>query len=804
MSIILQDVRYALRLLVKQRGFSAVILITLALGIGANAAIFSVVSGVLLKSLPYKDPSRLLFAWEVNAQLPSPTIPASTLNYRDWKQQNKSFQGMAARRPTTANLETGDRADRILGEQITSDYFSVLGLAPIAGRDFGSQDDAIGADPVVLLSERLWKRSFAANRNIVGQTIKLNGKSTTVVGIMPDDYRPNIEYWTPFIIDYSKADRNLHEAQVVARLAPNATIQSAQAEMDIIAAGLAKEYPDLDGGWSVHLLSMHDSIVLNIKPALLILLGAVALVLLIACANVANLLLARAASREREIAIRMALGAGRLNLIRQILVESLILSLLGGALGAGIAAWGTELLIKLNPQGIPRSAEITTDWKVLGFALAVSIVTGLLFGLFPALHISRPNLQASLKDGGRSNTAGSGVLGLRNALVVAEIALSLVLMVAAGLALKSFSKLQQVDAGFNTRGTLTFQLFLPPAEYPKPANLDQFEKEAKAKLQELPGVESVAAASAVPLATGTAQYIFWPEGHPQPTPSDAPLARYQVVSDGYFGTMGIPLIQGREFNGFDTGESQQVVIVNKQLASSMWPGEDPIGKRLTVGVPLKGEQPDWAKVVGVVGNVRQATLSGDPGMAMYQAFSQGPSPAFNFIIRTKGDPSTLAEPARSAIAALNPAMPVSNIKTMEKIVYESVAPFRFNTYLLGLFAGLALVLAAVGVFGVINYSVSQRVQEIGIRMALGATTGDVSMMIVRQALTVSTAGLVIGLGGCFAVTRLMAGILFKVSATDATTMAVVVVLLVLVSLLASYLPARRATRVDPIKALRFE
>ncbi|MGH9762942.1 MAG: ABC transporter permease, partial [Blastocatellia bacterium] len=653
MSNLIQDVRYGLRLLVKQPGFTMVVLITLALGIGANAAIFSVISGVLLRSLPYSDPSRVVFVWEKNAMLSAPFVPSSSLNYRDWKQQNHSFQSMAARKPFAANLGADDRSERISGEQVSSDYFTVLGLRPVLGRDFNVSDDKKGAAPVVLLSEALWKRRFGANPNLVGQTIKLNGVDTTVAGVMPTDFRPTVEFWTPMYLEYTNADRLLHDTAVVARLAPGVSIQKAQAEMDTIAGQLAQQYPDLNSGWSVLVMQMQDSVVVNIRTDLLVLFGAVALVLLIACANVANLLVARAASREREIAIRIALGASRARLVRQVLAESLLLSFAGGAIGVILAGWGTSLLVKLNEKGIPRASEIKLDVRVVLFTAALSVLAGVLFGLVPALGLRRTDISSRLKDGARAVTAGGAVQRLRSILVIGEIAISLVLLAGAGLALRSFSSLQRVDTGFNPNGMLSFQVFLPPSQYPKPENQEQFQKDALEHLREIQGVESASTISFVPLATGGPRYIFWADGHPLPIPTKAPIASYRAVGPGYFKTMRIPLIGGREFSDFDKGDSESVAIVNRSFAAAQWPGQDAVGKRISVGVPLKPEDVQWAKVVGVVGDVHQTTLNGEPGMEMYLPMLQDPPHLVNFVVRAQVDPLTIVEPARRSIASVN-------------------------------------------------------------------------------------------------------------------------------------------------------
>jgi putative ABC transport system permease protein len=804
MQTLIQDLRYGMRMLVKNPAFTVVAVITLALGIGANTALFSVVNGVLLKSLPYKDPDHLLFVWETNSRLASSTISASKLNFRDWKEQNHVFDLLAARQPISMNLTSNDQPEKIQGEKVTAEYFQTLGINPVAGRGFLAEEDKPGGEPVVLLSHGLWQRRFGGDSKIIGQTITLNGQSTTVAGIMPNDYRPNIEFWVPLAINFNNSDRSLHELQVIGRLAHGVTQQQAQEEMSVIAARLAEQYPDLNAGWGVTLIPVHQMIVQNIRPALLILLGAVGFVLLIACTNVANLLLARAASREKEIAIRIALGASRFRIVRQVLTESVLIALIGGGIGVLIALWGTDLLVSLNPQGIPRASEIGVDVKVLGFALLVSVISGMVFGLAPALQASKPSLNETLKESGRSSMGSPRARRLRSLLIITEVALALVLLVGAGLLIKSFYRLQEIDAGFNREKLLTMQLFLPPVQYPKEEEQVAFYRESLQRLSSLPGVTSAAAITQAPLAGGGPQYIFAVEGRPMPTPSDAPLSSYRIISPDYFQTMGVPLVSGRAFTEADNLTSQPVIIVNQVMASTMWPGEEAVGKRMTVGVPLPGEPFDWVTVVGVVGNVKHTTLSGETGMQMYQPVLQSPSRSMTFVLRTGVEPMSIAEPARMAIASIDRTLPVSNVKTMDRIVYESVGQFRFYMYLLGLFAVIAMILTAVGVYGVMNYSVKQRTQEIGIRMALGAQPGEVRALILKQGLVISSIGLTIGLVASFAVTRLMSSLLYGVSATDPVTFAVVALFLGCVALSACYIPARKATKVDPIIALRYE
>jgi putative ABC transport system permease protein len=809
METLLQDLRYGFRMLVKNPGFTLIAVVTMALGIGANAAIFSVVNGVMLRSLPFKEPDRLMFVLETNARFSGPGIAASGLDYRDWKEQSRAFESMGARQPFSVNLTSTDHPERLQGERVTWDYFPTQGVAPVAGRLFSPDEDRPGSSDVILLSEGLWRRRFGGDPNIIGQAVPINGRSATVVGVMPNDYRPNVEFWMPLALNFENADRSMKNIQVIGRLAADVTREEAQAEMSAIAARLAEEYPQLNSGWGAAVIPFHQLIVSNIRPALMLLLAAVGFVLLIACVNVANLLLARAASREKEIAIRIAIGASRWRLIRQVLTESLLISVIGGAIGVLIAMWGTEFLIKLNPQGIPLAGAVTVDASVLGFTLLISILSGILFGLVPALQASKPSLNDTLKDAGRGGSSHSRGRRIRSTLVVLEVAVALVLLAGAGLLIKSFALLQDVNVGFNRERLLTMQVFLPPAQYPRPEDQTAFFNAAVERLSALAGVASVSAVSHLPLAGGGPQFIFSVEGRPLPAPSDAPLAHYRAITPGYFETMGVPLLKGRVFNQGDDQEAQQVVIINQKMADAMWPGEDAINKRLTVGVPLPDDTPEYATVVGVVGDVKFLTLSGETGMQMYQHVSQSPFlpqmfRAMSFVLRTESEPDGTVASARAVIASLDPTLPVSNVKTMDAIVSDSVAPFRFNTFLLGLFAAIAMVLTVVGVYGVMNYSVSQRTQEIGIRMALGAHPRQVRAMVLRQGMALSAAGLAVGLVAGFIVTRWMSSLLFGVSTTDPVIFAAVALTLASVACAACYIPARRATKVDPIVALRHE
>lgn len=808
MESVVKDLGFGLRMLARNPGFTAVAILTMALGLGMNTALFSVVNGVMLKSLPYPETDRLVFLLETNAKFPAPGVVMSSLNYQDWKQQSRSFESMGARQPFTAAFTNAERPERLAGEKVTSEYFSTLGVTPILGRTFTKEEDQPGGPALIVLSQGLWQRRFGGDPNLVGQTIQINNQPTTVIGVMPNDYRPNLEFWAPIRLVYQNADRNFHNLQVVGRLAKGVTLEQARAELTTIAAGLARQYPDSNSGWGAGAYRLQDMIVFNIRPALRMLLATVGLVLLIACANVANLLLARAATREKEIAIRLALGASRGRLIRQVLTESILISAMGGAVGLLIAFVSTRALVSLNAQGIPRAAEIGVDGTVLGFALLISVLSGLVFGLIPALQSSNPNLNDSLKEG--IKTSGGQARGnrLRSALVVTQVALAFILLVGAGLLIKSFSQLQQVNVGFNRDRLLTMQISLPPTQYPEPASILNFYKSALERLSALPGVVSTAAISQAPLAGGGPQFIFSVEGRPLPSPSEAPMASYRTLTADYFQTLGVQILKGRGFTAHDDQTALQVAVVNQNLADTMWPGENPIGRRLTIGVPGPGEAPEWVTVVGVAGNVKHTTLTGETGMQIYHPVAQSPflteglGRNLTFILRAASDVAGLIEPSRKAFAGLDPTLPVSNVKSMDAIISDSISPFRFNMFLLGLFALTAVLLTMIGVYGVMNYTVARRTREIGVRMALGAQAGQVRGLILKQGIILSSLGLGFGFIGCFGVLRLMTALLFGVSISDPLIFISVAVGVLLLSILACYIPAARATRVDPIIALR--
>ena len=805
-----QDLRYGLRVLLKNPGFTAVAVIALALGIGANSAIFSVVNTVLLSPLPYKDPDRLVMVWEDDTKHGYPTDTPAAANYVDWRDQNQVFEGMAAIADQSFNLTgTGD-PERLRGRRVSASLFPLLGVAPQVGRAFAPEEDRPGANKVVILNHGLWQRRFGADPSITGKTLTLNGESYQVVGVMPASFQfpeRGDELWVPIAFTPQEAaSRGRHYLKVVARLKPGVTVERAQAEMSTIASRLQQQYPEQNAELGATVVPLHEQMVGNIRSALLVLLGAVGLVLLIACANVANLLLARAAVRQKEIALRVALGASRWRLLRQFLTESVLLAALGGGLGLLLALWGVSLLKSFIPESISQVKAIGVDAKVLGFTLLVSLLTGLVFGLAPATQVSKFNLNETLKEGGRDSSSGNQGKRLRGLLVVMEVAVSLVLLIGAGLLINSFLRLRSVDPGFKVDNLLTLGVVLPQEKYTTHERRSAFYDNLIGRVEALPGVRSAAVTNWIPLVRQGDSIGVSFEGHNDPLPGQGkrPVVVTRVVSPHYFRTMGIQLLQGREFEeGKDRVDSPAVVLVSEALARRYWPGESAVGKRVTHGDP--NDPADWCEVIGVVKDVRQFELAADPKPQMYFSHAQaGFFAPRHLVVSADGDPLSVAAAVRRAVWEVDKDQPVSDVSTMKEVLSESLARQRFSMLLLGIFAGLALVLAAVGLYGVMSYTVAQRTREIGLRMALGAQRSDVLRLVVGQGLKLVLVGVVLGLVASFVLTRVMTSLLFGVTATDPATLVTISLMLIAVAVIASYIPARRATRVDPLIALRYE
>jgi predicted permease len=807
-----QDLRYGLRVLLKNPGFTAVAVIALALGIGANSAIFSVVNTVLLRPLPYKDPDRLVMVWEENAKAGYPRDTPAAANYIDWRDQNQVFEGMAAIADQSFNLTGAGEPERIEGRRVSASLFPLLGVEPHLGRALLPEEDQPGGNRVVVLSHGLWQRRFGSDAKIIGQPLTLNGESYEVVGVMPPHFQfptREDELWVPIAFTPQQAaNRGNHYLQVVARTKPGVTLEQAQAEMSTIAARLRQQYPEQNTDLGATVTPLHEHVVGDIRPALLVLLGAVGFVLLVACANVANLLLARAAARQKEIAVRIALGASRLRLVRQFLTESVLLAVLGGVVGLLLSVWGVSLLKTFIPENISQARAITIDARVLGFTVLVSLLTGLIFGLAPAVQASNFNLNETLKEGGRDSAAGSRGNRIRALLVVAEVAVSLVLLIGAGLLINSFLRLRSVDPGFRADNLLTMSIVLPQQKYPDAARRAAFYTELVSRIEALPGVKSAAVTNWIPLVFQGDSIGFSIEGRPDPAPGQGrrPTVVTRVVHPHYFRTMGIQLLRGREFGEQDGAESPAVAVVSETMARRHWPGEDPTGKRITPGPATSTDPDDWVTIIGVAQDVRQFELGADPKPQMYVPYAQGWSSFAprHLVVSTAVEPLSLAATVRQTVWEIDKDQPVSDIRTMEEVLSESLARQRFSMLLLGIFAAVALALAAVGIYGVMSYSVAQRTHEIGIRMALGAQRGDVLKLAVGQGLKLVLIGVALGLAAAFVLTRVMASLLFGVSATDPATLVTISLVLIGVAVLASYIPARRATKVDPMVALRYE
>jgi predicted permease len=812
MADFLQDLTYSIRTLRRSPGFAIVAVLALALGIGANTAIFSVVNSVLLRPLPYPHPDHLVMIWGrfTGIGIPKDHNWFSAPELEDVRAMNKSLSHIAAFTSTSFNVNLSGTPERIDGAVVSPDLFPMLGVQPRVGRTFLPEEAQPGRDRVALISFGLWKRRFGSDPSVVGRKVLMNAASYQVVGVLPPefDFPPQTEIWAPLAFaaaDLGPNNRGSHGYQVLARIKPELSMAQAHADMERVTHGIIdqnRDYPYARFNYALLLSPLLEETVGDIKTALWVLLGAVGFVLLIACANVANLLLVRASAREREIAIRTALGAGRARLIRQMLTESVILGVLGGVAGLLLARWGLRTLIAVSEASFPRVAGTTIDGQVLAFTILVSLATGLIFGLAPAWQASRSVTHESLKEGSRSNTGGTGSQRLRRVLIASEIALSLVLLAGAGLLLKSFLKLQQIDPGFRPEHVLTMRTSLPQERYATQDQIRNFYRDVLTRVRALPGVEAAGAISALPLSGQGGSGTTTVDTQSVPQDKRGPEADQRPVMPGYFEAMGIPLVRGRYFDDHDNEHSAPVAIIDETMAQTYWPNQDAVGQRLHRGG--FGSPAPWMTIVGVVRHVRSRTLEAQSRVEVFWPETQNPYSSLSFAIRTGPEPMSLAGAVQKQILAVDPDQPVYRIRTMPELMSNSLARRRLSMLFLAIFAGAALALASVGIYGITSYSVAQRAQEMGVRMALGASRAGILRLVLGQSLAIALAGVAVGLVGSFALTGLMSSLLFNVRASDPWTFAAVAAVLIAVTMLASYIPAWKATRVDPMIALRYE
>ena len=803
MESLLQDMRYALRTFRNQRRFTFVIILTLAVGIGATAALFTVVNAVLLRPLRYRESDRLVRVYESNMRKDAAFFSVSAPDYLDWKEHSQTFEDLGAMtRAEDFSLVGRSEPEQVTAARVSANLFPLLGVQPMIGRSFLPEDDQANKEPVTILGYGIWERRFGKDDKVIGQTVALNGESYTVIGVMPSSFELPFndgQMYLPLRFSNQDSNRARRFLRVIGRLKADSSLPQAQADLGLIAQRLEQQYPDSNDGWGVTIKDLKSVVVPeDFQGSLWLLLGAVGLVLLIACVNVANLLSARAASRQKEVGIRMALGANRLRLIRQLLTESAMMSVAAGILGLIISSWGIDLLLAIDPENIPRLKEISLDWSVLGFTFLISLVTAGIFGTVPALQASKIDVNSTLKDVARGSTAGPGVRRARNFMVVSEVALALIVVIGAGLVVKSFWQLQQVNPGFDPSQVLVMKINLPESKYPKREAIEGFYQQAQQRLSALPGVASVGTANIVPMGGGNSMNVFYVVGRPQ-SPGESEAAAFRIVSPSYFSTMKMGLVKGRFFEEHETRDSARVMVIDESMQRRYWPNEDPLGKQVNFGAP---NDPPYM-IVGISRDVKKSGLDSEALPTMYLSSLQfRPQAANTLVIRTNGDPSSLAPAARSQILSLDREQAVASIETMDDVISRSLAGRRFNMVIFAVFAVIAILLGTVGVYSVMAFIVTQRTHEIGIRMALGARRQDLVLMVLKQGMSLALVGVAVGLVASFVMTRIMSSMLFEVSPTDMNIFIAGSLVSLVVAPAACLLPARRATKVNPLTALR--